>query len=71
MTDTPENPTPAPLAASPGIEIDAANVVHDAERTSRHGLAHLEDEFLAEWHRMATYSETEAKALLAWLASKL
>ena len=66
MTDTTEDP--APLAA---IAIDSANVLHDAERSARHGLSHLEDEFLAECKKMATYSEAEAKKLLAWLASKL
>jgi hypothetical protein len=65
MTDT-DNPAP-----SPAITIDAANVIHDAERDSRHGLSHLEDEFLAYWDKMATFSATEAKKLLAWLASKL
>jgi hypothetical protein len=71
MTDTTTNPAPAPLAASPAITIDAANVVHDAERTTRHGLAHLEDEFVAEWQKLETHTEIEAKKLLAWLASKL
>ena len=69
MTDTTENP--APLAATNNITIDSEKVVHAAERTTRHGLAHLEDEFIAEWNKLATYSETEAKTLLAWLAAKL
>ena len=69
MTDTTENP--APLAAPHDLAIDSANVVHDAERASRHGLSHLEDEFVAEWHKLVTYGETEAKKLLAWIASKL
>ena len=69
MTDTTEDP--APSAASHDIAIDSANVVHDAERASRHGLSHLEDEFVAEWHKMVTYSETEGKKLLAWIASKI
>lgn len=70
---------------SPDIKIDAANVVegtgnviHDAERTTRHALSHLEDDFVAKAHLLfedakagAVYSVAKAKELLAWLAGRL
>lgn len=63
-----EVPTPN---GSNDIKIDSERVLHDAERSARHALSHLEEDFLKEWRRMATFSETEAKKLLAWLASKI
>ena len=59
------------MTDEPQIAIDPTAVLHDAERDTRHGLAHLEGEFLAEWRKLATFSETEAKKLLAWIAGKL
>jgi hypothetical protein len=71
MTDTTDNSTPAPLAAPHDLAIDTANVVHDGERATRHGLSHLEDEFLAEWDKLFTGMHDSAKRLLAFVASKL
>lgn len=67
MTDASETTT----QPSAGVTIDAAKVVHDAERDARHGLSHLEDEFLAEWDKLFTGMHASARQLLAWLASKL
>ena len=67
------------------IKIDAANVidgagnvVHDAERDTRHGLSHLEDDFVAKAHVLYEDAKTAVefpvvkfKELLAWLAGKL
>jgi hypothetical protein len=67
MTDT----TTPPPAAPHDITIDSANVIHDGERAARHGLSHLEDEFVAEFGKLTAYTEAEARKLLAWVASKL
>ncbi len=50
---------------------DSAAVVHDAERNSRHGLSHLEDEFIAEVQKIEGDIVAKLKAGLAWLDSKL
>ena len=44
---------------------------HDAERDVRHGLSHLEDEFLKKLGELGSFSRAEGKALLAWVAGKL
>lgn len=54
---------------TPDSKIDT--VAHDAERDARHGLSHLEDEFLAEWDKLFTGMHGTAKKLLAWVAGKL
>jgi len=66
-----ETSSPPAATTEPSIVIDSENVVHDAERTSRHGLSHLEGDFVAEFKKLAAYTDTEAKALLAWVAAKL
>lgn len=71
MTDTIDNPASAPLAAARDITIDSAHVIHDAERSTRHGLSHIEDEFLAEWDKLFTGMHDSAKRLLAFVASKI
>lgn len=55
--DTTPTAAVAPVEAAPAAE--------------PHALSRLEDGFLAEWRKLATYSETEAKKLLAWIASEL
>jgi hypothetical protein len=69
-TVTATAPAPA-LTVSSAVTTDATAVAHDAERDTHHGLSHLEVEFVAEWNKAASYSETQAKKLLAWVASKL
>ena len=76
---TAENAAPLPAStvevpsdsAESKITVDAENVLHDGEREARHGLSHLEEEFVAEFKKLVAYTEAEAKALLAWLSSKL
>jgi hypothetical protein len=59
----------------PDIKIDAANVVegagnviHDAERDTRHGLSHLIDEAKETF---ITIPEEKIKEFLAWIAGKI
>ena len=63
-------PTATPATAESKIAADSESVLHDGEREARHGLSHLEDEFVAEFKKFVVYTEAEAKKLLAWIASK-
>jgi hypothetical protein len=53
------------------IQIDAPNVIHNAERSARHKLSHLEDEFLEEWNKLFTGMHDTAKRLLEFVAKRI
>jgi hypothetical protein len=64
--------TPGDLAVhADNVKIDAENILHDGERSTRHKLAHLEEEFFVELNKFATYTKEEADKLLAWLSSRI
>lgn len=66
----PINPSVEPSASTAGGSVgeDVQAVEHKAEQDTHHAFSHLEAEAVALF---ITLPETEIKALLAWIASKL
>lgn len=50
---------------------DGNTIRHDTEVAAKHGLSHLEEEFLTYAKDIVVWTDTEIKAALAWIASKL
>lgn len=70
-TNTAPELAPAPETTTQAVDTALNDVRHDSEVAVHHGLAHLEAEFVTYATEAFKWSETEAKAALAWVAAKI